>query len=69
MAIEHVEHLALVTGGEIASTFDLPEVVKLGSCKLIQEVMIGEDILIHFSWEALGEDCTIVIHGATGHVT
>lgn len=45
MAIEHadfagVERLALVTGGEIASTFDHPELVKLGSCKLIEEVMI-----------------------------
>uniref|UniRef100_A0A2K5R839 T-complex protein 1 subunit beta n=1 Tax=Cebus imitator TaxID=2715852 RepID=A0A2K5R839_CEBIM len=54
MAIEHadfagVERLALVTGGEIASTFDHPELVKLGSCKLIEEVMIGEDKLIHFS--------------------
>ena len=60
MAIEHadfagVERLALVTGGEIASTFDHPELVKLGSCKLIEEVMIGEDKLIHFSGVALGE--------------
>ncbi|KAG7278588.1 hypothetical protein CRUP_013330 [Coryphaenoides rupestris] len=54
MAIEHadfagVERLALVTGGEISSTFDRPELVKLGHCKLIEEVMIGEDTLIHFS--------------------
>ncbi|POI29548.1 hypothetical protein CIB84_006703, partial [Bambusicola thoracicus] len=59
MAIEHadfagVERLALVTGGEIASTFDHPELVKLGSCKLIEEVMIGEDKLIHFSGVAMG---------------
>ncbi|EAW97228.1 chaperonin containing TCP1, subunit 2 (beta), isoform CRA_a [Homo sapiens] len=61
MAIEHadfagVERLALVTGGEIASTFDHPELVKLGSCKLIEEVMIGEDKLIHFSGVALGKE-------------
>ncbi|RXN34728.1 T-complex 1 subunit beta [Labeo rohita] len=54
MAIEHadfvgVERLALVTGGEITSTFDHPELVKIGHCKLIEEVMIGEDTLIHFS--------------------
>jgi len=42
-------------GGEIASTFDHPELVKLGSCKLIEEVMIGEDKLIHFSGVAMGE--------------
>ncbi|DBA78493.1 TPA: T-complex protein 1 subunit beta [Trebouxia sp. C0005] len=54
MAIEHadfdgIERLALVTGGEIASTFDSPDKLKLGSCKLIEEIMIGEDKLIHFS--------------------
>ena len=48
MAIEHadfagIERLALVLGGEIVSTFGCPEKVKLGTCKLIEEVMIGED--------------------------
>ena len=48
MAIEHadfegVERLALVTGGEIASTFDAPDKVKIGRCDLIEEIMIGED--------------------------
>ncbi|KAM9312644.1 T-complex protein 1 subunit beta [Gastrophryne carolinensis] len=73
MAIEHadfigVERLALVTGGEIASTFDHPELVKLGSCKLIEEVMIGEDMLIHFSGVEMGEACTIVLRGATQQI-
>lgn len=48
MAIEHadfegVERLALVTGGEIASTFDSPDKVKIGRCDVIEEIMIGED--------------------------
>lgn len=48
MVIEHadfegVERLSLVTGGEIASTFDSPEKVNLGHCELIEEIMIGED--------------------------
>lgn len=48
MVIEHadfegVERLSLVTGGEIASTFDRPDLVKLGHCELIEEIMIGED--------------------------
>src|ERR1700737_2806157 len=48
MSIEHadfdgIERLALVTGGEIASTFDHPDQVKLGHCDLIEEVIIGED--------------------------
>lgn len=42
------------SGGEITSTFDHPELVKLGHCKLIEEVMIGEDTLIHFSGVAMG---------------
>jgi T-complex protein 1 subunit beta len=54
MSIEHadfdgIERLALVLGGEIASTFDSPADVKLGHCAVIEEVMIGEDKLIHFS--------------------
>lgn len=48
MCIEHadfegVERLSLVTGGEIASTFDRPDEVKLGRCEKIEEIMIGED--------------------------
>lgn len=48
LTIEHadfegVERLSLVTGGEIASTFDRPDLVKLGRCELIEEIMIGED--------------------------
>lgn len=70
MAIEHadfegVERLALVLGGEIVSTFDAPDQVKLGRCDLIEEIMIGEDKLLKFSGVALGEACTIVLRGAT----
>jgi T-complex protein 1 subunit beta len=69
-SIEHadfdgVERLALVTGGEITSTFDHPEQVKLGHCDLIEEVIIGEDTLIRFSGVAAGRACTIVLRGAT----
>ena len=43
MAIEHadfdgIERLALVTGGEIISTFGHPELVKIGKCDLIEQV-------------------------------
>lgn len=48
MSIEHadfegVERLALVTGGEIASSFDKVDGIKIGHCDLIEEIMIGED--------------------------
>ncbi|KAJ3016160.1 T-complex protein 1 subunit beta [Thoreauomyces humboldtii] len=73
MSIEHadfdgIERLALVTGGEIASTFDHPNLVKLGQCDLIEEIIIGEDRLIKFSGVAAGEACTIVLRGATGQL-
>ena len=47
-AIEHadfegVERLALVTGGDILSTFDTPESAKLGECDLIEEIMMKEN--------------------------
>lgn len=71
--IEHadfdgVERLSRVTGAEIASTFENPELVKLGSCKLIEEIMIGEDKMIRFSGVPVGEACTIVLRGATSHM-
>jgi len=70
MSIEHadfdgIERLALVLGGEIVSTFDHPDQVKLGHCDVIEEDMIGEDKVIRFSGVALGEACTIVLRGAT----
>ncbi|XP_074603767.1 chaperonin containing TCP1 subunit 2 [Brevipalpus obovatus] len=73
MAIEHadfdgIERLALVTDGEIASTFNNPTQVKLGRCDLIEEVMIGEDTLLKFSGVPLGEACTIVLRGATEQI-
>ncbi|OLL23722.1 putative T-complex protein 1 subunit beta [Neolecta irregularis DAH-3] len=73
MSIEHadfdgIERLSLVTGGEIASTFDHPELVKLGYCDLIEEIIIGEDKLIKFSGVAAGEACTVVLRGATSQL-
>jgi T-complex protein 1 subunit beta len=73
MAIEHadfdgIERLAAVTGGEIASTFDHPEQVAIGECKLIEEVIIGEDRLIRFSGVKSGEACSVVLRGASSHL-
>lgn len=73
MAIEHadfegIERLALVLGGEIVSTFDSPDKVKLGSCKLIEEVFVGEDKMLKFSGVTLGEACSIVLRGATEQI-
>ncbi len=54
MVIEHadfdgIERLAAATGAEILSTFDNPERKDkvLGHCKKIEEIMIGEDKVIH----------------------
>lgn len=73
MGIEHadfegVERLALVTGGEIVSTFDHPEQVKLGTCQVIEEMMIGEDTVLHFKGCPATEACSIVLRGPTKHL-
>lgn len=70
MTIEHadfegVERLALVTGGQIISTFDTPEMAVLGHCDTIEEVMIGEDKLVRFSGGNINAACSIVLRGAT----
>merc|ERR1711976_1140997 len=59
MSIEHSdfdgsERLAAVLGGDIVSTFDNPEETKMGHCKKIEEMMIGEDKVIKFSGCASG---------------
>ncbi|KAH0790273.1 T-complex protein 1 subunit beta [Histomonas meleagridis] len=60
-----VERLALVTGGDIVSTFDTPESVKLGHCDCVETIMIGEDKLLKFSGCKEPATCTIVLRGAT----
>lgn len=73
MPIEHsdfegTERLAAVLGADIVSTFDNPEEVKLGTCKEISEMMIGEDKVIKFSGCAETEACSIVLRGASTHI-
>ena len=46
---EHYSSIYVHAGGEIVSTFDNPEAVKLGKCDLIEEIIIGEDKLLKFS--------------------
>jgi len=73
VTIEHadfdgIERLAAVTGGELTSTFDHPELVTLGECDVIEEVMIGEDKVLRFGGCKSGDACTIVLRGASSHL-
>jgi len=73
MVIEHadfdgVERLSAVLGSDILSTFDSPEQAKLGSCDLIEEMMIGEDKVIKFSGCNRNEACSIVLRGSGSHI-
>jgi hypothetical protein len=69
MAIEHadfdgIERLALVTGGEIVSTFGNPDLVRLGRCDLIEQVcdiFIVAEIFLCFPQHHLGY-CFIALH-------
>jgi len=65
---EGIERLALVLDGDIVSTFDDPENVRLGRCDLIEEIMIGEDRVLRFSGVPKGEACTVVLRGASSHI-
>lgn len=67
-SVEHadfdgVERIALVTGAEVASTFD--SLIRLGRCDRIEEVLIGEDVFLKFLGVQAGEACTVVLRGAT----
>jgi hypothetical protein len=43
----------LFVGGEIVSTFDHPDQVRLGKCDLIEEIMIGEDKVSELEQETI----------------
>ena len=73
VSIEHadfdgIERLAAVTGGEIASTFDRPDLVTLGEAALVDEIMVGEDRLIRFSGCKSGTACSVILRGASSHL-
>lgn len=73
VVIEHadfdgVERLSAVLGSDILSTFDDPESAVLGTCDLIEEIMIGEDKVIKFSGCQRNEACTIVLRGSGSHI-
>jgi len=73
ISIEHadfegVERLAKTLGCDIVSTFNRPSEIKLGYCKLVEEIMIGPDSMIHFSGLTKGEACTIVLRGASSQI-
>jgi T-complex protein 1 subunit beta len=61
---EGIERLALVTGAEIVSTFDEPSKVRLGKCKIVEEILIGEDSMIRFGGCYNGDVCSIVLRGS-----
>merc|ERR1711904_737300 len=53
MSIEHadfdgVERLAKTLGCDIVSTFERPLDTILGRCKVIEEIFVGSDSMIHF---------------------
>jgi T-complex protein 1 subunit beta len=73
IVIEHadfdgMERLSAVLGAEILSTFDDPCVDVLGSCSLIEEIMIGEDKVIKFSGCQRNEACSIILRGSGFHI-
>lgn len=77
MVIEHAdfdgtERLAAVLGADILSNFsglvDAEVQPRLGTCGLIEEIMIGEDKVIKFSGCAANEACSIVLRGSGSHI-
>ncbi|KAH0572384.1 TCP-1 chaperonin subunit beta [Spironucleus salmonicida] len=66
---ENIDRLSLVLdNADIVSTFDTPNAVKLGTCELVEEIMIGDDKLIRFSGLPNSKASTIVLRGASGHI-
>jgi T-complex protein 1 subunit beta len=45
-----------------------PDLVTLGECDLIDELVVGEDRLIRFSGCKSGKACTLILRGASSHL-
>ncbi|CAF4986809.1 unnamed protein product [Rotaria sp. Silwood1] len=63
-----LQHNSQILDGNILSTFDTLNKVRLGKCNLIEDVIIGEDKFMKFSGVAQGEVYTIVLRGATQEI-
>mmetsp|Transcript_540 Transcript_540/g.1281 ORF Transcript_540/g.1281 Transcript_540/m.1281 type:complete len:501 (-) Transcript_540:999-2501(-) len=73
ISIEHadfegIERLSLATGAEVISTFDEPSKVKLGKCKIVEEVFIGDETMVRFGGCSNNGACTIVLRGSNGEL-
>lgn len=73
LTIEHVdfdgiERLALATGAEIVSTFDIPSKIKLGKCKIVEEILVGDETMIRFGGCPNGDLCTIILRGSSTQI-
>jgi len=63
-----IERLALVTGAEIASTFDEPSKIKLGRCNIVEEIIIGEGKCIRFGGVPNTGSCSIILRGSNQQI-
>jgi len=65
---EGIERLSLATGAEVVSTFDEPSKIKLGECKIVEEILIGEETMIRFGGCVNQGACTIVLRGSSQQI-
>lgn len=73
ISIEHadfegVERLSLATGAEVVSTFDEPSKIKLGKCKIVEEILVGNETMIRFGGCPSDGACTIVLRGSNNEL-
>jgi T-complex protein 1 subunit beta len=63
-----IEKLALMTGAEIASTFNEPSKIKLGRCDLVEEITIGDEKYIRFGGCPNNGSCSIILRGSNEQI-
>nr|UXY87730.1 T-complex protein 1 beta SU [Cryptomonas curvata] len=73
ISIEHAdfegtERLALVTGAEIVSTFDEPSKIKIGNCKIVEEIIIGDETMVRFGKCSNANACTLILRGSNQQI-
>mmetsp|Transcript_28703 Transcript_28703/g.44981 ORF Transcript_28703/g.44981 Transcript_28703/m.44981 type:complete len:501 (+) Transcript_28703:29-1531(+) len=65
---EGIETISMLTNSEILSTFDDPDSVKLGTCKVVEEMIIDGEELTRFKNCPNGGACTIILRGSSKEI-
>lgn len=73
IVVEHadfdgVHRLSNVLKAQLLNTFENPNPESLGTCEVMEEILLGDERAIKFTGCPGGKACTMVIRGSSQHI-